>query len=197
MIKRTLYFGNPAYLGKKDSQLVVRLPEVEKNETLPEKFKKESVAIIPIEDIGVVIIDHQQITITQGVLSSLLENNVAVIVCNDKHHPEGLMLPLDVNHIQHERFKSQIESSVPLKKQLWQQTVEYKVRNQAGLLHKVGRDPDRLLIMAGNITTDQKDELLNAIGEDGHLDETLVKKIRSHLGSANAIVNEALKSSRV
>ena len=151
MIKRTLYFGNPAYLGVTDCQLVVRLPEVEKNQTLPEKFKKEAIATIPLEDIGVVIIDHQQITITQGVLSSLLENNVAVIVCNDKHHPEGLMLPLDVNHIQHERFKSQIESSVPLKKQLWQQTVEYKVRNQAGLLHKVGRDPDRLLIMAGNI----------------------------------------------
>jgi len=151
MIKRTLYFGNPAYLGMTNNQLVVRLPEVEKNQTLPEKFKKEATATIPLEDIGVVIIDHQQITITQGALSSLLENNAAVIVCNDKHHPEGLMLPLDVNHIQHERFKSQIESSIPLKKQLWQQTVEYKVRNQAGLLHKVGRDPERLLIMAGNI----------------------------------------------
>jgi len=71
MIKRTLYFGNPAYLGMRDAQLVIRLPEVEKNDTLTETFKKESTAMIPIEDIGVVIIDHQQITITQGLLSCL------------------------------------------------------------------------------------------------------------------------------
>lgn len=151
MIKRTLYFGNPAYLGRRNDQMVVRLAEVEKNPGLPEKFKKEAVATIPVEDIGVVIIDHQQITITQGLLAALLANNVAVIVCNDTHHPEGLMLPLDVHHVQQERFKAQIESSAPLKKQLWQQTVETKIRNQAAVLRKIGRDPERLMIMSRNV----------------------------------------------
>ena len=64
MIKRTLYFGNPAYLNKKNDQLVMRMPEVDKNDTLSISFKKEAQATIPIEDIGIVIIDHQQITIT-------------------------------------------------------------------------------------------------------------------------------------
>ena len=59
MIKRTLYFGNPAYLSLKNSQLVIKLPEVEKNDTLPESFKTESVRTIPIENIGVVLLDHQ------------------------------------------------------------------------------------------------------------------------------------------
>jgi CRISPR-associated protein Cas1 len=157
MIKRTLYFGNPTYLGRKNDQMVVRLPEVEKNPDLPGKFKKEAIATIPIEDIGVVIIDHQQVTITQGLMASLLENNAAVIICDDTHHPEGLLLPLDVHHTQHERFMAQIESSAPLKKQLWQQTVECKIRNQAAVLRKTGRNPERLLIMAGKVKSGDPD----------------------------------------
>ena len=74
MIKRTLYFGNPTYLSRQDEQLVVRLPEVEKNNTLPNSFKKEAQATIPIEDIGVVIL-HQQILISQALMAGLLENN--------------------------------------------------------------------------------------------------------------------------
>lgn len=151
MIKRTIYFGNPAYLGRTNNQMVIRLPEVEKNQDLPLSFKKEAVATIPVEDIGVVVIDHQQVTITQGLLAALVANNAAVIVCNETHHPEGLMLPLDVHHVQQERFKAQIESSVPLKKQLWQQTVEMKIRNQAYLLKSIGRDPERLFHMARNV----------------------------------------------
>ena len=82
MIKKTLYFGNPTYLSLKNAQLVVKLPEVEKNDTLPESFKAESVRTIPIEDIGVIVLDNKQITITQGVLEALLENNSAIITYN-------------------------------------------------------------------------------------------------------------------
>ena len=74
MIKRTLYFGNPAYLSLKNAQLVVKLPEVEKNDSLPEHFKKQSERTIPVEDIGVIVLDNKQITITHGLLESLLEN---------------------------------------------------------------------------------------------------------------------------
>lgn len=75
MIKRTLYFGNPSYLSLRNGQLVLRLPEVSKNETVPESFKREAERTIPIEDIGVVVLDHSQITVTQGLLEALLENN--------------------------------------------------------------------------------------------------------------------------
>src|ERR1700733_6104720 len=135
MIKRTLYFGNPAYLGMSDAQLVIRLPEVEKNDKLPETFKKKSIATIPIEDIGVVIIDHQQITITQGLLASLMDNNAAVITCDSTHHPTGMLMPLASNIVQSERFRAQIDASQPLKKQLWGQTIEQKLYNQGCLLN--------------------------------------------------------------
>ncbi len=136
MIKRTLYFGNPAYLSLKKEQLVIQLPEVVKNGDLPEKFKQDAVSTIPIEDIGMVVLDNKQITVTHGVMEKLLANNCALITCDSNRMPMGLMLPLSGNTTQTERFKDQIEASVPLKKQLWQQTVEAKIRNQAYLLEK-------------------------------------------------------------
>ena len=139
MIKKTLYFGNPSYLSMKNAQLVFRLPEVEKNDSLPETFKKESIRTVPIEDIGVVILDHKQITITQGLIEALLENNVAVITCDSKSMPSGLMLPLSGNTVQSERFQTQIEASLPLKKQLWQQTIKAKIENQAWVLKSTKR----------------------------------------------------------
>lgn len=137
MIKRTLYFGNPAYLRVRMSQLEVRLPEVEKNDTLPTDFKAFAVKQIPIEDIGVVVLDNKQVTITQGALGALLDNNVAVITCDEHRMPSGLMLPLAGNTTQTERFRYQIDASLPLKKQLWQQTVQAKIFNQSAVLHTI------------------------------------------------------------
>lgn len=136
MIKRTLYFGNPAYLNARLAQLEIRLPEVEKNDSLPEPFKASAVKRIPIEDIGVVVLDNKQITITQGALGALLDNNVAVVTCDEHRMPSGLMLPLEGNTTQSERFRDQIEASLPLKKQLWQQTIQAKILNQSSVLYR-------------------------------------------------------------
>ena len=136
MIKRTLCFSNPAYLSLSNSQLVIKLPEVEKS-TMPDSFKQNAVRTIPVEDIGIVILDHTQITVTQGLLESLLENNCAVITCDNSHLPVGLLLPLCGNYTQSERFRTQIDASLPLKKQLWQQTISAKILNQAAVLHNV------------------------------------------------------------
>ena len=114
----------------RNEQLLIRLPEVEKNDTLPEFFKKEAVRTIPIEDIGVVVLDNKQLTITQGLMEALLENNCAIITCDNNHLPVGLMLPLCGNTTQNERFRDQLDASLPLKKQLWQQTIQFKIRNQ-------------------------------------------------------------------
>ena len=131
MIKKTFYFGNPVYLSLKNAQLVIKLPEIVKNESLPETFKQQSEVTKPIEDIGIVVLDHKQITITSGVLEALLENNCAVITCDCKSMPVGLMLPLYGNSTQNERFRMQLDASLPLKKQLWQQTMKAKIENQA------------------------------------------------------------------
>ena len=126
MIKRTLCFTNPAYLSLKNEQLVVKMPASES--------VSESITTIPVEDIGVVVLENRQITITSGLMDALLENNCALITCDSKSLPVGLMLPLRGNTTQSERFRHQIEASLPLKKQLWQQTVQAKISNQATVL---------------------------------------------------------------
>ncbi|MEJ0056758.1 MAG: type II CRISPR-associated endonuclease Cas1 [Bacteroidota bacterium] len=151
MIKRTLYFGNPAYLSRKNEQLVVRLPEVEKNDTLPDSFKKEAQATIPIEDIGVVILDEQRLIITQSLIDGLIENNVALITCDKTHQPTGLMLNLAGNKLQSAKFKTQLEASQPLVKQLWRQTIKSKITNQASLLNRFGKEATNMIKWAGDV----------------------------------------------
>ena len=129
MIKRTICFSHPAYLSLRNGQLVVKL---EKHDDEPEKQ-----ATIPIEDIGVVVLDHRQITLTHGVMAALLDNNAAVVTCDNSHMPVGLMLPLEGHTVQQERFQDQLGSSLPLRKQLWQQTVQQKILNQAALLKEL------------------------------------------------------------
>ncbi|MFN8256806.1 MAG: type II CRISPR-associated endonuclease Cas1 [Bacteroidales bacterium] len=126
MIKRTLYFGNSAYLHTKDEHLVADFTD-----------KTKAQAKVAIEDIGVVILDAHQLTISQNLMTKLLHHNVALISCDEKHMPQGLFLNLEGNTVQQERFSAQIEASIPLKKQLWQQTVKAKIHNQAAFLKKL------------------------------------------------------------
>lgn len=139
MIKRTLYFGNPAYLKTANEQLVLEIQDTGETKS------------IPIEDIGLVILDHQQITITQSLLAKLLANNTAVITCDHTHHPVGLQLCLDGHTLQSQKFKTQITASAPLKKQLWQQTVIAKIENQALLLKEERADGKYLLNLARSV----------------------------------------------
>jgi CRISPR-associated protein Cas1 len=144
VIKRTLYFGNPAYLKTANEQLVIELVEsVHANSE--EADVQKSTKTIPIEDIGLLIIDHQQVTITQGLLAKLLANNTAVITCDHTHHPTGMMLNLDGHSLQSQKFQAQVDATVPLKKQLWQQTVIAKIDNQAAML-AFRREENKLLI---------------------------------------------------
>lgn len=160
MIKRMLCFTNPAYLSLKNNQLVIKLPEVETNSSLPESFRAETIKTIPIEDIGVVVLDNKRITITQGVLEALLENNCAVITCNESHLPIGMHLPLVGNTTQTERMRYQIEASLPLKKQLWQQTISAKIQNQASVLKQMrGTEVRNMLKWASEVKSGDSENL--------------------------------------
>ena len=160
MIKKTLYFGNPAYLSLRDAQLVIKLPEVVKNNTLPKHFKQKVEVTKPIEDIGVLVLDNKQITVTSGVLEALLENNCAVITCDSKSMPVGLMLPLYGNTTQNERFRHQLDASLPLKKQLWQQTIKVKIENQAAVLKKCAGEEIRCMkVWASDVKSGDSDNM--------------------------------------
>ena len=133
MIKRTLFFGNPAYLSTRNKQLVINFPEEGKEEVT-----------IPIEDLGYVVLENPQITITNGLLTLLIENKTAVITCNRQHMPCSFLQPLVGHSEQTERIRYQLNASVPLKKNLWQQTVVSKIENQAQHFLERGKNALRL-----------------------------------------------------
>ncbi len=141
MVKKTLFFGNPAYLSTQNEQLVVNYPN--------DGVKKQ----VPIEDIGFIVLEHPQITITNKLLEKITQNNVALINCDASHHPIGLLMPLDAHTEQSERFKYQISATKTLKKNLWKQTVVAKIKNQAELLKQRGIPHDNMLYWAERITS--------------------------------------------
>jgi CRISPR-associated protein Cas1 len=161
MIKRTLYFSNPAYLFKKNNQLVVKEMQDEKKENTQVESRrnvaKEIFNTVPIEDIGIVVLDNHQITITHGLLAALQENNAAVITCDTTHMPNGLFMPLSANQVQNEKFRAQIESSEPLKKQLWQQTITSKIINQASILKNRKVNINNMLTWAKKVRSGDPD----------------------------------------
>ena len=160
MIKKTLCFSTPIYLSLRNAQLVLHIPEVENNKTLPEAIKKEAERTIPIEDIGVVVLDNRRITITSGAMEALLENNCAVITCNQKSMPVGLLLPLCGNTTQNERFRSQLEASLPLRKQLWQQTIKQKILNQEHVLRiNTAQETNCMRVWSNDVRSGDPDNL--------------------------------------
>lgn len=140
MIKRTLFFANPAYLSTKNEQLVVSYPEEDKPP-----------AIIPIEDVGFVVLENQQITITNGLLTKLMQNKTAVITCDTSHLPFSFLQPLVGHSEQTERYRYQLNASQPLKKNLWQQTVTAKIENQEAHLRSVGKNSLKLKRYAAEV----------------------------------------------
>lgn len=142
MIKRTLCFSSPAYLSTRNEQLLVSYP----NNEQPERT-------VPIEDIGFVVLEDPQITVTNKLLEKLTLNNAAIINCNHQHMPIGLLMPLSGNSEQNERFRAQLDASVPLKKNLWQQTIQAKINNQAALLAERGVAHQNMLYWAKEVTS--------------------------------------------
>lgn len=133
MLKRALFFSTPFCLSLKNNQMIIHTKE------MPEMQKS-----VPIEDIGFVILEHQQTNITLPLLNALSDNNAAVIFCGNDFMPNAMLMNLDSNKTQGESYRAQIEASEPLKKGLWKQIVEAKIRNQAALLNKLGKDGDKL-----------------------------------------------------
>ena len=133
MLKRALFFSTPYHLSLRNGQLIVRTHEA------PDMQKS-----IPIEDLGTVVLDDPQITVTLPLLNALSDNNVAVVFCGDNRMPNAMLMNLDANTTQGESFRAQIEAGEPLKKGLWRQIVEAKIRNQAALLNKLGKEGNKL-----------------------------------------------------
>jgi len=142
MIKKTLYFGNPTYLSIKNKQLNIHVNNVVNERRITR----------PIEDVGVVVLDNSQITISHNAIKALVDNKAVIISCDDRHMPSSLTLSLEGHSEQSERYKYQIEASLPLKKNLWQQTIIAKIRNQKAVLDILEKPSKRLSVLVKRVS---------------------------------------------
>ena len=137
MIKRTILVENKSSITTKNQQLVLKSEARE--------------SAIPIEDIGFLVLDHAEIYMSIPAMNLIVENNTAIIICGSNHLPNGMFLNLNSHHIQQEIFKNQIEASIPLKKQLWQQTIVEKIKNQGELLKKITENKNTFEFLASKV----------------------------------------------
>ena len=146
MLKRTLVFSSPMILSLKNQQLVVAY-----------KDSPDEKRTIPIEDVGVVLLENQQTAITLPLLNALAESEVQVVICNSKGMPSAMIQSMNSNNLQGETLRSQIDCGEVLKKQLWKQVVEAKIKNQASLLNSVGEDGNVLKPFYSNVRSGDVD----------------------------------------
>ncbi len=147
MIRKTVEFSTPGTrLSVANSQLVVERPDLPK-------------ATLPIEDLGVVIVDDIRATYTQSVFLSLLEAGATVLVTGRDHLPAGMMLPLDAHHVQTERHRAQVETSAPVRKRAWQTIVRAKIVQQATVLSHFTGSHGGLVPMARRVRSGDPDNL--------------------------------------
>ncbi|MCR4808568.1 MAG: type II CRISPR-associated endonuclease Cas1 [Prevotella sp.] len=132
MIKQTLMFTSPVSLSLKDHQIVITF-----------KDNKDTVTR-PIEDIGFVVIENPQVSISVPLINELADNNVSVVFCDKKQMPRTMLMTLEGNATQQESYKYQKDASMPTKKNVWKQLVESKIKNQSLLLNKLGKNGDAL-----------------------------------------------------
>ncbi len=139
MLKRTIFLEKPFYLSMRNKQLVAKDKESNTERTAP------------IEDLGFVILDNPQISVSQRLMSELTENNVALVFCNEKHLPTGMLMRLDGGYQQGGLFTDQINATESLKKQLWKQTIQAKILNQSRLFTKTGNDATSMIKMIAQV----------------------------------------------
>lgn len=137
MLKKTILIENKSSIAAKNLQLIIK-----------SEIRESS---IPIEEIGFLVLDHPEIYLSIPAMNLLVENNTALIICANNHLPNGMLLNLNSHHIQQEIFKNQIDASVPLKKQLWQQTIIEKITNQGILLEKIEKSKNQFEFLASKV----------------------------------------------
>lgn len=146
MLKRTIYISTDLKVSVKNAQLI-----------LADKSNGVEVSKIPIEDMAFLIIDNKLVNITIPALNELVENNVGVLICNEKGMPNMMVSPLESNTLQGQRYRIQLDATLPAKKSIWQQLITAKIKNQSMLLNYLNLEGDVLKPYYRNVKSGDSD----------------------------------------
>jgi len=141
MIKRIIDISDRAYIHLKNQQLLI-------------DKQGETIGRIPIEDLGVLILQHPAIVLTQQVIIHCQMNKAVIIFCDNKHLPYSIILPIAESHTLHNKIlKQQVAVTEPIRKRLWQQIVQKKITEQAKALTFLGKGSLRMDRLVSQVKT--------------------------------------------
>lgn len=140
------FSGGQAHLAMRLGQLVIE------REGMP-------TVTTPLEEIAVLVLGSRRLTCTQPVMGAVMESGGSIVVCNEAMLPTGMMLPLSGHCTQTQRMIAQAKCSLPLRKRVWQQIVQAKLRSQASALRVRQQEDPRLDAMAKRVGSGDPDNL--------------------------------------
>lgn len=146
MIKRIIAVTNPAFVRLEKDQLVL-----EHNHT--------ELGRVPCEDIGALILEHPQITITRRAMSRCLELGAAVLICDEQHMPNAILQPFQAHSLHAKYLRQQIVVSEATHKRIWRQIVSCKIRHQGLVLERLQRDARHLTKLSKRVKSGDKENL--------------------------------------
>lgn len=112
---------------------------------------------IPLEDISSIVIENKPVMITAAVLSKIAEHEIALFICNEKHIPNGVLLPFNSHSRQLKTIQLQISMSKPFQKRIWQKLVKQKILNQARCLELCAKkESDELKSLSSKVESGDK-----------------------------------------
>lgn len=142
MLKRTLFFQSPGFLKLANKQLCFNV----------KSCNGDCKKTVPLEDIGMIILENPQITITAALMQALANENIIAVFCDEKHMPASFFSAFSINSTAQKVVQAQLETTEAVKNRLWKQTVSAKIRNQAQVLFNNNRPhAERLLRFADNV----------------------------------------------
>ncbi len=129
------------------------------NEQLVIKKEENEIYKVPLIEMGVLLISTPYASISTALISKITKNKGLIVTTDRNYMPVGLFLPYELNYIQYERFQYQINSSLPLKKQLWKQIVTAKIKTQGLLLKKYKNNDYGLLNISEKVLSGDSSNL--------------------------------------
>lgn len=94
---------------------------------------------IPVSDISVIVLDNLRITLSTRFLCTLAQNNVSLVLCDEKHLPIGMFCSYDNHSRAFKHLEFQIKTNGEFYDRLWKDIIVRKILNQAEVIKKVGK----------------------------------------------------------
>ena len=101
--------------------------------------RNEKITKVHLSEIHTLIVESTAVSLTAALLNELIKRKIKVIFCDEKRNPSSELLPYYGSHDTSSKIRSQLKWRKDFMRELWQEIVKEKIRNQKENLKKFKR----------------------------------------------------------